>query len=65
MSRAAIAFLLTDPCGHCGSDEERLFRDSWTGKELCPMCLSSIINQLTMSPSEGDNLDELLEALDK
>jgi hypothetical protein len=52
-------------CDQCGASEERVFTDSWTGKELCAMCLSSIINQITMSPaSEGDNLPELLKTLD-
>ena len=50
-------------CEHCYGTEERTFRDSYTGKELCLQCLSPIIDNLTNSPaSEGDNLDELLEA---
>lgn len=35
--------------------------DSWTGMELCLMCLAPIIEQLTLSPAtEGDNLRHLL-----
>lgn len=49
-------------CDNCGQPEERLFEDTWTGKELCIMCLAPIINSLTMSPnSDGDNIDELLK----
>lgn len=60
-----IRFLLTTTCDNCGSDEERTFRDSWSGKELCLGCLAPVVNQLTMSPSEGDNIEELLESLDE
>jgi hypothetical protein len=55
-----VLFLKT--CQNCEGVEERLFTDSWTGLELCPMCLSPVINGTTMSPaSEGDNLKELLK----
>ena len=49
-------------CDNCGHSEERLFVDTWTGKELCVMCLAPIINQLALSPySDGpDNLAKLL-----
>ena len=52
-------------CDGCGCPEERVFTDSWTGKEFCFMCLSKIIDQITMSPTEdgGDNLPELIAAL--
>jgi hypothetical protein len=41
----------------------RVFRDSWTGKELCLQCLAPIIEWVTNSPAtEGDNLERLLEA---
>jgi len=56
---------LTDECDHCGSYEERVFRDSWTGKELCLMCLAPIINRVNSTPSEIDNLDELLASVDR
>ena len=55
------AILFLRDCEHCGRSEERVFVDSWTGKELCVECLAPIINQLALSPAtEGDNIDELL-----
>lgn len=50
-------------CDNCGGAEERTFTDSWTGKELCLMCLAPIAGQIKLSPqSDGfDNLAELLE----
>jgi hypothetical protein len=54
--------LFMDECQVCGALEERVFEDSWTGLELCNMCLSEVINDVTMSPaSEGDNLIPLLK----
>jgi hypothetical protein len=48
-------------CDNCGCPEERVFRDSWTGKSLCLTCLGSVWDRITNSPaSEGDNLDQLL-----
>jgi hypothetical protein len=53
--------LFMDDCNACGALEERVFTDSWTGRELCAECLGTIINEVTNSPcSEGDNLDKLL-----
>lgn len=53
--------LFLDECCVCGSMEERVFTDSWTGKELCAACLGKIIDEVTNSPcSEGDNLIKLL-----
>jgi hypothetical protein len=52
---------LSDECENCGGQEERTFRDSWTGMELCLMCLAPIANKITMSPGDGDNLKQLLE----
>jgi hypothetical protein len=53
--------LFMDECNACGALEERVFTDSWTGKELCAACLGSIINEVTNSPcSEGDNFIELM-----
>jgi hypothetical protein len=55
-----IVLFLHD-CDHCQGTEERVFVDSWTGLELCAMCLREVINSVTMSPaSEGDNLKKLL-----
>ena len=52
---------LAKECGNCGGYEERTFRDSYTGKDLCLMCLAPIAKQITMSPStDGDNLKQLL-----
>jgi len=52
-------------CDGCGCPaEERVFTDSWTGKEFCLMCLCKIIEQITMSPEEeGDNLPELMATI--
>ena len=53
-------------CENCGNLEDRLFIDTWTGMELCIMCLEPIISRITMSPKEeGDNLPELLKEEDK
>jgi hypothetical protein len=52
---------LARECGNCGGYEERTFRDSYTGKDLCLMCLAPIAKQINMSPStDGDNLKQLL-----
>jgi len=52
-------------CQNCGRDEERIFTDSFSGKELCIPCLVPIANVLALSPqSEGDNLEELLEDME-
>jgi len=49
-------------CEKCYGSEERVFRDSYTGKELCLQCLAPIIEWVTNSPAtEGDNLERLLE----
>jgi hypothetical protein len=53
--------MIISECDHCGTPEERLLTDTWTGKSLCLTCLSEICERLTHSPSEGDNLSELLE----
>lgn len=53
--------LFYEECDACGCQEERVFTDSWTGKELCAACLGTIINDVTNSPcTEGDNLEKLL-----
>lgn len=53
--------LFMDECDACGALEERVFTDSWTGKQLCASCLYEIIGDVTNSPaSEGDNLVKLL-----
>ena len=49
-------------CDYCGSAEERTFRDSWTGTNLCLPCLAPVIGRIHLSPSEdGDNLRDLLD----
>jgi hypothetical protein len=49
-------------CSNCGCPEERLFRDSYTGVELCIPCLAEVINKINLSPgTEGDNLKQLLD----
>lgn len=56
-----MSSLFYEDCEGCYSSVERVFRDSWTGKELCAFCLSRIINKVTDSPcSEGDNLIKLM-----
>lgn len=45
-------------CSHCQVTEERVFTDSWTGKELCLACIIAVAPYVTNSPaSEGDNLE--------
>ena len=56
--------LFYEECDHCSGIEERVFVDSWTGRNLCCACLWPIIGDVTFSPcSEGDNLDKLLAEL--
>jgi hypothetical protein len=58
-----MRLMLWSECDHCGSLEERIFTDSWTGKALCLSCLYEICGQICMSPqTEGDNLEMLLES---
>jgi hypothetical protein len=55
--------LFTENCDICGGGHERVFRDTWTGIELCLMCLTqdNLLMRVTMSPaSEGDNFVEQL-----
>ena len=59
-------FTVMHDCDKCGSPEERVFEDSWTGKSLCLTCLGEIWGLITNSPAtEGDNLDELLEGVNE
>ena len=56
---------LTDECSNCEGHAERTFRDSWTGMDLCLMCLAPIADLITNSPgTEGDNLKRLLKEAD-
>jgi hypothetical protein len=56
-----VSLVILRDCDNCRGAEERLFYDSWTGKELCISCLAPIIDKLAMSPaSEEDNLAQLL-----
>ena len=51
-------------CSNCSSFEERIFIDSWTGKELCIPCVYDIIGRVSISPlSDGDNLESLLDTM--
>lgn len=53
--------LFMEECNGCLALTERVFRDSWTGTELCTQCLYEIVNEVTCSPcSEGDNLFQLM-----
>lgn len=61
MGAGRLMLTLLTPCDVCHSPEERLFRDTWTGLELCIGCLVGVIEDVTLSPSEGDNLATLLE----
>lgn len=58
--------LFMNECDACLAYEERTFRDTWTGIELCLSCLGEVVNDTTNSPcSEKDNLVKLLnERLD-
>lgn len=63
-------FILNEHCDICGGDyHERVYRDSWTGIEMCLECLyhnPDLIGAVTCSPSsEGDNLDKLVAAIRK
>lgn len=52
---------LSDECSNCENYEERTFRDSWTGMDLCIPCLSAVIMNINLSPgTDGDNLKILL-----
>lgn len=56
-----IAFIALRQCEVCENVEERVFTDSWTGKEMCIFCLAPIAERITSSPaSEGDNLKKLI-----
>jgi hypothetical protein len=56
---------LTDECSHCNNYEERTFRDSWTGMDLCVPCLAAVIEEISLSPGmDGDNLKKLLKETD-
>lgn len=53
--------IIAHKCSWCGTEEERLFTDSWTGRELCLECLSIVAQHVTNSPAtEGDNLLQAL-----
>lgn len=38
-----MPFIVMHRCDACTISFHRVFTDSWTGKDLCPDCLSSII----------------------
>jgi len=58
----SFAPLFLYECESCGCREERVFRDNWTGLEVCTICLGKVIKQVSLAPAtEGDNLRELLE----
>ena len=60
-----LLMLLSHECDNCGSLEERVFTDSWTGVELCLPCLVEVAGQVTISPGTGkDNLQKLLDETD-
>ena len=49
-------------CDNCGSCEERVFKDTYTGMSVCLHCLSEVASYVTNSPfAEGDNLQEELD----
>lgn len=49
-------------CDNCGSCEERVFKDTYTGMSVCLHCLSEVASYVTNSPfTEGDNLQEELD----
>lgn len=60
-----MGLVFLEDCDGCLASEERVFTDSWTGKELCASCLSEIIDEVTNSPgTEGDNLIRLMKEHD-
>jgi len=58
-------FIFLRDCDNCEEPNTRLFTDTWTGKELCIECIAPIIDHITMSPEEGDNLPKLLNESDR
>lgn len=55
-------FVILKECDRCGTAEERVFTDSWTGKELCLECLTEMAPHIYLSPAtEKDNLEKLIE----
>ena len=57
-------------CDICGGDyHERVYRDSWTGIEMCLECLYAnpdLIGSVTCSPQdEMDNLPQLVRDIRK
>lgn len=60
-----MPLVLLEECSVCDASEERVFTDSFTGKEVCIECLAPVIRQITNSPqTENDNLADLLETCD-
>ena len=54
-------FTILRTCEICENTEERTFTDSYTGLEMCLMCLAPIANNVTNSPAtEGDNIRTLI-----
>jgi hypothetical protein len=65
-----MMFILTEHCDVCDSNyHERVYRDSWTGLEMCLECLydhPELIGGVTCSPQdEGDNLEQLVAEIRK
>lgn len=63
-------FILTEHCDVCDDNYcERVYRDSWTGLDMCLECLYNnpdLIGSVTCSPQdEGDNLEKLVAAIRK
>lgn len=63
-------FILTEHCDVCDTDyHERVYRDSWTGIEMCLECLyrnPDLIGGVTCSPNdEMDNLPKLVRDIQK
>lgn len=58
-------FAIGRECDNCAGFEERTFRDSYSGVNLCLKCLSEVVDRINLSPSQdGDNLKQLLEEVE-
>ncbi len=58
-----MPLILLHDCENCGTTEERIVTDSWTGKELCFGCAIKVLPHVTQSPyHERDNLEAELKA---
>lgn len=46
-------------CCVCHDHQERVYTDSWTGSQVCSVCLLPVLKDITRRPSRGDNFRDL------